>query len=285
MNNTHMQFIKASELTDSKTWLHGEHQSSVSTGIDSLDRETGGIMPGSVWVIASRPGVGNDEIAAMMALHVAIQEHVPALILNGYTSPQAITEWFSLFHASSKITFPFVGDEDISQSLLHDSRNCLNTAPFYVASDWVLSLDDIELSVAKIASNASNHASGCTAIIFINSIQRLEATIPQALSGIAQGLKTMAQRYGVAFILSSNLSRKLESRRDNRPSPVDLPHYSSIATWLDHIVLLYRDEVYNPESDSEGVLEICGVSRIAPNPKRRWIPRKIVVPHWTRGEL
>lgn len=285
MRTTHMQFIKASELADAKTWHKSEQQSSVPTGIESLDRETGGIKPGSVWVIASRPSVGYKEVLAMIALHVATHEHVPTLILYGHMSPQAITEWFTLFHASLKVTTPFVDNEKIPHSLLSDARNCLNAAPFYVASDWVLNLEEIELSVAKIASNASIHASGCAATIFIDSIQRLEATLPQTLSEIAQGLKAIAQRYGVAFILSSNLSRKLETSREKRPSPHDLPRYSAIAAWLDHIVLLYRDECYNPDSDSEGVVEICGLSRLEPNPNRRWTPRQVTTPFWIRGEI
>jgi replicative DNA helicase len=76
------------------------------------------------------------------------------------------------------------------------------------------------------------------------------------IEGITRGLKALAKELGIAIVLLSQLNRKLEERPDKRPKPSDLRDSGSIEQDADAVILLYRDEVYNPDTRDIGICEI-----------------------------
>ncbi|HBC1013414.1 TPA: replicative DNA helicase, partial [Escherichia coli] len=54
----------------------------------------------------------------------------------------------------------------------------------------------------------------------------------------------------------SQLSRNVESRPNKRPVNSDLKNSGEIEADADIILMLYRDEVYNPDTQAMGIAEI-----------------------------
>jgi replicative DNA helicase len=78
----------------------------------------------------------------------------------------------------------------------------------------------------------------------------------QEISRITRGLKGMARELNVPVMALSQLSRGVEARTNKRPMLSDLRESGSIEQDADLVLMIYRDEYYNPETADRGITEV-----------------------------
>lgn len=78
----------------------------------------------------------------------------------------------------------------------------------------------------------------------------------QELSKITRSLKALAREINAPVIALSQLSRAVESRNNKRPMMSDLRESGALEQDSDLIMMLYRDEYYNPDSLDRGLAEV-----------------------------
>ena len=78
----------------------------------------------------------------------------------------------------------------------------------------------------------------------------------QELSTISRGLKMLARDLDVPLICISQLNRSPESRPDKRPMLSDLRESGAIEQDADLVMLIYRDDYYNADSEEKGIAEV-----------------------------
>jgi replicative DNA helicase len=101
---------------------------------------------------------------------------------------------------------------------------------------------------------------GKLGLIMIDYLQLMEGNGSdnrvQEISKITRSLKGLARELNVPVIALSQLSRSVEARTNKRPMMSDLRESGSIEQDADVVIMLYRDEYYNPDTPDRGIAEI-----------------------------
>jgi replicative DNA helicase len=78
----------------------------------------------------------------------------------------------------------------------------------------------------------------------------------EEVSRLARGLKDIAKRYAMPVVMAAQLNRNPELRHDKRPLQADLRESGEIENSSDIIILLHREDYYEPETTRAGEMDL-----------------------------
>jgi replicative DNA helicase len=229
---------------------------SLLTGIDELDAKTGGIDLTDLVFIAARPSMGKTELALDIIEKVTGQGHGVLLFSMEMASIQIAERMVSAAGGMpvSKLKAPERFNDEEWGRLFGGMERLANR------DIWIV--DATNLTIEQICQTATRYQLAHPEIalvvvdylglIKINSANRHDLAVGE----ISKGLKGLAKANKTPVIALSQLSRGVESRPDKRPMNSDMKNSGEIEADADIILMLYRDEVYNPESPACGIAEI-----------------------------
>lgn len=242
----------------------------VATGFTDLDNMTSGLQAGDLVIVAGRPSMGKTAFALNIAENAAVGLKLPVAIFSlempGEQLAMRLMSSLGRINAH-RLRTGKLEDEDWPR--LTSAVGMLAESSIYI--DDTPALTPLELR-ARSRRLMREHGLGLIVVDYLQLMQASESTENRAteISGITRALKGLAKELHVPLIALSQLNRSLEQRPNKRPVMSDLRESGAIEQDADVIFFIYRDEVYNEESEDKGTAEIIiGKQRNGPIGKTR----------------
>ena len=241
------------------------HITGVATGFDDFDRKTAGLQKSDLIIIAGRPSMGKTAFAVNIAEHAAIKDKLSVAIFSMEMSGEQLA--MRIMSSLGRID-----QHKVRTGRLDDNDWPRLTSAVEILKDARLFIDDTPaLTPAELRARCRriSRENGLDMII-VDYLQLMQVPGTKEnrateISEISRSLKAMAKELSVPVVALSQLNRSLEQRPNKRPMMSDLRESGAIEQDADVIVFIYRDEVYDEESNDKGTAEvILGKQRNGP---------------------
>lgn len=243
---------------------HGKGITGLPAGYKKLDEMTSGLQKGDLIVLAARPSMGKTALALNIAQHVA-QEGVSVGFFSLEMGATQLT--LRLLASEARISHQHIRNATINSDewlqLTHVAAK-MAEHKLYIDDTAVQSIMDIRAKARKLKMEHNLQLLVIDYLQLIHAHKRHENR-HQEVSEISRSLKALAKELGVPIIALSQLSRAVDGRIDKRPMLSDLRESGAIEQDADVIMFLYRDVVYNAETEQPSLAElIIGKQRNGP---------------------
>jgi replicative DNA helicase len=227
----------------------------IPSGFAKFDEMTSGMQNGDLLILAARPSMGKTALAmniAMNAWHSGASIGVFSLEMS---SEQLVLRMLS---AESQIPHQKIRNAAVTSDEWMDLTNTaavLADAKIFIDDSPGLSILELRAKARKLKSQANIQLLVIDYLQLINSTSRYENRT-QEISAISRSLKALAKELNIPVLALSQLSRSLEGRMDKRPMLSDLRESGAIEQDGDVVFFIYRDVVYNPDTENPDLAEI-----------------------------
>ena len=236
----------------------GKEITGLATGYKKFDAMTQGLHGGDLIIVAGRPSMGKTTLALNIAENAAFSTSDP--------TPVAV---FSMEMGAEQLALRFVSSlGKVSQGHLRNGRfadsdwpkitsalNIMSQSPLYIDDTPALTPTDVRARARRLKRQ---HGIGLIVIDYLQLMQTGGSSENRAteISEISRSLKALARELEVPVIVLSQLNRSVEQRPDKKPQMSDLRESGAIEQDADLILFIYREEVYNDETQRKGEADI-----------------------------
>lgn len=224
----------------------------VPTDFIELDELTGGLHGGQMIVIAARPGVGKSTLALDIARSAAIHHHMATVFFSLEMSRTELA--MRVLSAEGKISMGRLKKGDLDTegwTNLATLQGRIDSAPLFIDDSPNMTLMEIRAKCRRLKQRNDLKLVVLDYLQLMSSGKKVESR-QQEVSEFSRSLKLLAKELDVPVIALSQLNRGSEQRTDKRPMVSDLRESGSIEQDADMVILLHREDMYNPESDRVG---------------------------------
>ena len=228
----------------------------VATGFEELDAKTAGLQPSDLIIIAGRPSMGKTSFAGNLIEEAAIKQKLSVAVFSMEMPAEQLT--MRMLSSLGRIDQHRVRTgrlQDADWPRLTSALTILNETRIYIDDTPLLSPTEIRARCRRLKRE---HGLGFVVVDYLQlmRVQGSSENRATEISEISRSLKSLARELDVPVLVASQLNRSLENRPDKRPVMSDLRESGAIEQDADLILFIYRDEVYNENSEHKGKAEI-----------------------------
>ena len=232
----------------------------VPTGFTDLDHLTGGLQKSDLIILAARPAIGKTSLALTMAHNTAIKHQRSVAIFSLEMSKEQLVQRLLSMDAAidqQRLRTGWIEDDEWERIVY--AMGTLSEANIWID-------DTAGISTVEMRSKARRlHAERNIDLIIVDYLQLMQSMSGsgkrnenrvQEISEISRNLKSLARELNVPVLALAQLSRAVESRQSKVPQLSDLRESGSIEQDSDIVMFIYRDDVYNPETERKNIADI-----------------------------
>lgn len=251
------EVVKDSIETIDRLYQKKAHVTGIPTGFVDFDIKTAGLQNSDLIIIAGRPSMGKSALALGIAEHAGVVERIPTAIFSLEMSKEQLVQRMLCAHAkvdAHKVRTGYLATSDWPR--LTAAAGKLSEAPIFIDDSPAISAMELRAKARRLKSQHD------VQLIILDYLQLMRGSSissesrQQEISEISRSLKALARELSVPLIAISQLSRAVESRTDHRPQLSDLRESGAIEQDADVVVLILREEYYNPTPDNQGFAEV-----------------------------
>ncbi|MEX1159129.1 MAG: replicative DNA helicase [Thermomicrobiales bacterium] len=227
----------------------------VPTGFADLDKLTGGLQRSDLIIIAARPAVGKSALGLGFAYNAAVRfDKTVGLFVMEMSAEQIVQRMLSMETGidSHRLRMGYIDDSEWSSVTRAFGR--LAEASIYID-------DTASVNIMEVRSKARRlHAERGLDLLVIDYLQLMTASRVdnrvQEISQISRALKGLARELDIPVVALAQLSRAVETRQSHVPMLSDLRESGSIEQDADIVAFIYREDVYDPDTDRKGIADL-----------------------------
>lgn len=229
--------------------------SGVTTGFTDLNSLLGGFQKSDLVLLAARPSMGKTALAVNLAVNAAKAGKKVAMFsleMSKTQIGQRILAAFAQMNLSSLFKGELEGTDLVN---LITASNELSNYNLHIDDTAAISLIELKAKLRRLKMEEGLDLVVIDYLQLMTTGERIENRV-QEISQISRGLKAIAKELDVPVLALSQLSRALEQRPDKRPKLSDLRESGAIEQDADIVMFLYRDYVYNKETENPNLAEV-----------------------------
>ena len=251
----HKVYDHLTELSQSDSAIPG-----LSTGLRDLDAKINGLNKSDLLLVAARPAMGKSAFALNLGVNVAKKYKQTVAIFNLEMSREQLAMRLlasESFIELQKLTTGKLSEEEWTK--LGMAASALSQTDIRIDDNPSVTVADINAKCRRLEN---------LGLVVIDYLQLMQGSgygknsenRVTVVGEISRSLKIMAKELNVPVVCLSQLSRAVEGRTDKRPILSDLRESGAIEQDADCVMMLYRDDYYNPDTEDKNIAE-CIISK------------------------
>jgi replicative DNA helicase len=227
----------------------------VPTGYQDLDQLTGGFQKSDLIILAARPGAGKTSMSLGLAYNAAMAGKTVAIFNLEMPAEQLVQRLLAMETGidSHRLRLGHINDDEWER--ISYAFGKLSEAQIYIDDTPGIGIMELRSKARRLQAERGLDFVQVDYLQLMQGTRRSDNRV-QEVSEISRGLKGLARELNVPVLAMAQLSRSVESRSSHVPMLSDLRESGSIEQDADMVVFIYREEMYDPETEKKGIAEL-----------------------------